>query len=178
MARSVANCVTLLGHGNDDVNPGPDCWAPSEREGGLVRRQMKTHSAYTESAWQRDEAQRLSGRRLTCPDCGSDQRYAPSAGTHPDGSPRHYRACKVCGFWQEADGTPAYRVWQSAHDCRRELGPAETFTCEYCNQDVSTNSHPCGKYLRPDEDGYDCGTCGDFQGIETSTPFLLTGSGD
>ena len=26
----------------------------------------------------------------------------------------------MCGFWQEADGTEAYRVWLSKHDCRHE----------------------------------------------------------
>jgi len=137
---------------------------------------MKQHLPYIEADWQWEESQRLAGKRLTCPDCGSDANYAPKAGIHPDGSPRHYRACKMCGFWQEADGTPAYRCWLSKHTCSKELSPEETFTCEYCGDKISENSHPCGKYLLPDEDGYTCSTCSDFQGRDTAVAFPLRGA--
>ena len=144
---------------------------------GENRREMKHHLPYIEADWKWEESQRLAGKRLTCPDCGSNENYTPKAGTHPDGSPRRYRGCKMCGFWQEADGTEAYRCWRSTHTCSKELSPKETFTCEHCGQEISENSHPCGKYLLPDEDGYKCGTCAHFQGIETRKEFPLAGSG-
>lgn len=138
---------------------------------------MKKHLPYIEADWQWEESQRLAGKRLTCPDCESDDWYQPMSAPRPDGSQRHYRGCKICGFWQEADGTEAYRVWLCMHDCRHELETGKTFTCNDCEQEVTENSHSCGKYLLPDEEGYECGTCGEFQGRETSTDFPLQGSG-
>jgi len=40
---------------------------------------------------------------LSCPDCGTISFYGPR-GRKEEGFPRKYRACKFCGFWQEAFG--------------------------------------------------------------------------
>lgn len=113
---------------------------------------MKEHEPYTASDWKRDMA--LS-RPLPCPDCGSDQLYRPRRAPK-DRAERRYRACKMCGFWQEADGTPAYRCWLSTHHC---------------------TSGPAGKYLRPGEDGYSCPDCHRSIGRDSAKPWPNRGSG-
>ena len=144
---------------------------------------MKPHAPYGATEWLDEKTRANAGRKLKCPDCGSDEWYKPVTGTYTDGSPRHYRACKMCGFWQEADGTDAYRVWQSVHTCMKKLNPGESFTCDYCGQTMTAGEdrgpygHSCGKYMLPDEDGYECQTCGEWQGRkETAVAFPLEGS--
>ena len=144
---------------------------------------MKPHSPYRATDWTSDKARANPVETTSCPDCGSDEHYGPRGGIHSDGSPRNYRACKMCGFWQEADGSDPYRCWQSSHECRRELDAGGSFICEYCGQTFTTGdapvliAHTCGKYLKPDEDGYECGACGKFQGRDTLEPWPLEGSG-
>ena len=143
---------------------------------------MKDHAPYIPNDWDRDRQLVEAGQRLTCPDCGSNENYGPKSGTYADGSPRRYRACKMCGFWQEADTTPAYRTWLATHECRRHPASGETaFFCEYCKQTLLPGPgneivHRCGKYLTPDEDGYTCATCGHFYGRESEERFPLRGS--
>lgn len=143
---------------------------------------MKDHAPYTPDDWHRDCELVKAGQTLACPDCDSNKNYEPK-NCPPNTSPRHYRACKTCGFWQEADGTPAYRVWQSIHECRRPLASGETsFYCKYCGKTLTQSPgneivHLCGKYLMPEEPGYTCATCGHFYGRESEKLFRLRGSG-
>src|SRR5260370_34413891 len=139
---------------------------------------MKVHPPYTEANYQ---AERRQTPPLACPDCGSTGDYGPRAAAHPDGTERHYRACKVCGFWQEADGSPAYRCWKSQHGCARLLDPA--YTSPFCGQTLRPAEpegvavHTCGKYLKPDEDDYFCTTCGHWIHRASQAPWLFRGSG-
>jgi len=57
---------------------------------------------YTPDDWAAD---RLTAVALTCPNCGRSDDYGPREATLDDAHTlRRYRGCKVCGFWQEADG--------------------------------------------------------------------------
>jgi len=87
-------------------------------------------AAYKEADWDRDRADEATGRRLTCPNCDHGE-WFHAVGVPPDtGAERKYRACKVCGFWQRADSTPAYRCRMTVHVC---LGLLDSGTaCEYC----------------------------------------------
>ena len=137
---------------------------------------VKHHGPYDEAAWQAEMALVKAGVRLACLDCGSDADYSPKSAPRPDGSERQYRACKMCGFWQEADGTAAYRCWKSEHVCVRDV--VGSFTCEYCGGVlVGPVAHRCGKYLLPSDSGYDCTTCGHWYGRESHVPWRLPGSG-
>ena len=141
---------------------------------------MKPYPAYDQQTWERDHARERAGEVLSCPDCASASWYHHVSAQHADGSLRLYRACKSCGFWQEADGTPPYRTWRSTHTC---VTPATSpFTCAFCEQLIQPDPfgsamHACGKYLRPTEDGYTCTTCGQWQGRDSSTPWSHPGSG-
>jgi len=137
---------------------------------------VKDHAPYLEADWRADRERVAQGEPLTCPDCDFSDNpllYGPRGGEEGKGPPR--RACKVCGFWQDADGSSAYRCWKSTHRCDPGLnGP---YDCEHCGQTGLTGSHDCGNYLKPREDGYECGTCGRWHGRETPTPWDRKGSG-
>jgi predicted RNA-binding Zn-ribbon protein involved in translation (DUF1610 family) len=64
---------------------------------------MMSHPPYTEADWQHEMAGKGGAATLACPDCGSAADYGPRWHTRPDGTERRYRACKNCGFWQEAE---------------------------------------------------------------------------
>lgn len=90
----------------------------------------------------------------------------------------------MCGFWQAADGSPPVRCWQSLHTCEHQLPPeTREMTCEHCLQTFRAAQpgemieHLCGKYLLPDDPGYECRTCGKHLGQNSATPFPLAGSG-
>lgn len=131
--------------------------------------EVRKHPAYTEREWRRDERRRLGGTKLPCPDCGSAENYGPRKHSHADGSERHYRACKVCGFWQEADGSPAYRAWLAVHRCVQPLRAGQDVgVCRVCGAGFAVQEpskgweHECGRYLTPWERGFDCTNCGRF----------------
>ena len=133
---------------------------------------VKPHPGYSRSDWIRHQ-----GTQLACPDCGSSRDYGPRCAPKAHGGNRLYRACKDCGFWQEADGTPPYRCWKSEHECERKV--YDTYPCQFCgtvlqgSTDGENIIHPCGKYLLPSEDGYECTTCGQWQGRETQVAWPL-----
>lgn len=135
---------------------------------------MKEHEPYSEADWQRDIALRLEGVIATCPDCGSDGDFGPKE------ADRHYRACKVCGFWQFVDEEP-FRCWQSQHECMRQ-GPPMTHHCVHCDRTYHASPdgwivHRCGKYLKPWDDGYTCQTCEASYGRESEVGWKRAGSG-
>ena len=81
-------------------------------------------------------------------------------GVPPDtGAQRKYLACKVCGCWQEADGTLAYRCWMTVHTCLAQL--AKGMHCPYCGIWGPRQWHAaCCRILTTDELGITrCGTC-------------------
>ena len=87
-------------------------------------------AGYTPVDWQADRDAEGRGDVLRCPNCEHANWYHP-VGIPPDsGAERKYRACKVCGFWQEADGKPAYRCWMTVHTCLGSL--AEGARCQFC----------------------------------------------
>src|SRR5260370_14783748 len=90
---------------------------------------MKVHPPYTEANYQ---AERRQTPPLACPDCGSTGDYGPRAAAQPDGTERHYLACKGCGFWQEADDSPAYPCWKFLHVCA--LPVHSDYTCLLVHQ--------------------------------------------
>ncbi len=118
---------------------------------------MKEFPPYDEKQWQADDALKKVGEfhRLVCPDCnfsGDPRWYGP----RDDKQGRHYRACKKCGFWQEADGTSAYRCWMAMHLCEQ--------------------LHPTAWILTPKEPGYLCQSCKTWIGREHSVPWPQLGN--
>ena len=144
---------------------------------------MKEHSPYTEPEWQKDESHRLTGGSFRCPDCNSEENFWPKHHLRSDGSERHYRACKICGFWQEVDGSAPYRIWLAAHTCAVRLRPGQlTVTCVTCENRLiaepgsSEIQHRCGKHLSPWEEGFSCGNCGEYIGREHAQALPSAGS--
>jgi hypothetical protein len=72
---------------------------------------------YFEDDWHRDRQAEATGVHLVCPNCARGEWFHPLGIPPDDGAERKYRLCKVCGFWQEADGTPAYRSVMTIHTC-------------------------------------------------------------
>ena len=118
---------------------------------------------YSRTDWFHDHGAKTA---LPCPRCGRDDDYGPrhdDDGTKPAELVRHYRACKVCGMFQEADGaampyeTRAHlhvclsRVVAGAkcrgcggvrdgrpwHLCARIIPMGEPFTCEECGTRIT-----------------------------------------
>jgi len=145
---------------------------------------VKAHAPYAEPDWQRDALQQSQGAQLACPDCGSCLNYGPRWHARADGTERHYRACKVCGFWQEADGSQPYRVWLPVHTCTIQLRPDQcVFHCPVCSTTTGSEqagaqiTHECGKYLAPWETGYVCRNCSTSLGPRDAKRFQSDGSG-
>jgi hypothetical protein len=104
---------------------------------------------YPASDWDQDAfAMFAEGRDpRPCPACGRIGFYGPRVA----GVIKH-RSCRFCGFYQEADGTPA-RAQPTAHGCSDWpeiarapyvwwLAPGETqFTCPFCKGPVSADEH-------------------------------------
>jgi len=72
----------------------------------------------------------FSGCNIACPSCQNFGFYGPK------GSPeRMYRACKFCGFWQEADGSGPYRCIA--------LFCADCDVYDWTQPRPDNNYHPC-----------------------------------
>lgn len=137
---------------------------------------VKAYPPYTEEDWYAAVVGRMKGERLACPECGSHRDFYPKTGKNSDGTERHYQACRMCGFWQEADGTPAYRCWKSTHRCDPGLPAEEEYSCEHCSQTQLSGPHDCEWYLKLWEEGYACVTCGQYLGRETKRAWPSSGS--
>ena len=115
---------------------------------------------YAEADWHHDRQEEAAGKHLVCPNCGHGEWFHPVGFPPNSGAKRKYRACKVCGFWQEADGTPAYRCLMTVHTC---LGLIPDGTrCQYCGAWGPRNWHPgCWRILAPKElSQAQCQSCG------------------
>ena len=129
---------------------------------------------YTESEWQRDWQALTTGNRLDCPDCGRGENFGPLARRGPGTLDIHYRGCKVCGFWQLADGRSApYRARMTIHLC---LG---AFTsqrdCGGCGNAMPAGLayHLCPRVLDPDETRV-CPECRTVVGPRHAIPWAVT----
>ncbi len=102
---------------------------------------------YSENQWQNEgatafrcEHSQLGSCSLPCPQCKEVGFYSPRQAFADDKKVRKYRACKFCGFWQEAwgdvynerGGAPYRCKMMHCSDCKRydwkvpwakELGP-------------------------------------------------------
>ncbi len=101
---------------------------------------------YSAEDWMREDTRKSVGDKLSCPNCEHTGWYSPIKGRRPDGLERLYRACKVCGFWQEADGMSApYRCVMTLHVCVGRVSFGET--CGSCNHPGSLTWHPCARVV-------------------------------
>src|SRR5437879_4151754 len=80
---------------------------------------------YDEAHWQQEMLLSQFGGCLTCPNCHTLGFYNPRRGIQ-DGVDRLYRACKFCGFWQEAKGPVFEKYGPASYFCRM-------FHCEACS---------------------------------------------
>lgn len=118
-------------------------------------------ATYTKDDWQGERAREEDGEQLSCPGCGRSEWYHPIAVGREDGSHRLYRACKVCGFWQDTGDDP-YRCLPTLHICTGEIARGER--CNSCRTWGPREWHPCIRFLKEEEitaQGYiheECGT--------------------
>ena len=132
---------------------------------------MDAASVYTESAWAEEMRSFEAGELLHCPDCGRSLAYEPRAGEGPvEGGPiRKYRACKICGFWQEADGeSSSYRCVITFHLCLAAI--PDGAQCTSCTVEGPLSHHLCGRYLRESET-YVHESCGTLLGPDHVVPW-------
>ena len=122
--------------------------------------ELRKVPAYSVADWERDRQEEASGDRLACPNCGRSEWYHPVGIPPETGEKRKYRACKVCGFWQEADGSSAYRCLMTAHVCLGDI--KEGAACPYCGTWGPREWHAgCWRILRQPELGVTkCNNCG------------------
>lgn len=108
---------------------------------------------YSAAGWERERAART---RLPCPDCGSSVDYGPRGKR----TGCRYRACKICGFWQELGGDP-YRCRLTGHQCLGEILEGKWCpTCTIISGPLSF--HTCFLILTDDEverGDYACQVC-------------------
>jgi hypothetical protein len=123
---------------------------------------------YSESEWRSDKLLQ-AGRRLACPNCDSDV-YFKAYGTT-----RGYRGCKVCGFWQEADGvSQPYRCHATEHVCVGDIPRGAVCGC--CEKPGPISYHLCWRVLTPREvaeRSYTCSVSGTVLGVEHVIPWAV-----
>lgn len=128
---------------------------------------------YSEADWQRDGTQ-MQSSPLACPDCGHTENFAPMSRPGIGSLEIHYRGCKVCGFWQIADGqSAAYRCRMTAHMCLGQFPVART--CGGCGNQMpaGVTYHPCLRVLAPDETR-ECPECHAEVGTPHVVPWAVT----
>ncbi len=111
---------------------------------------------YTLADW---TAEHIATPRLPCPNCGRTDLYQILKVQRDDGTWRHYRCCKVCGFWQNADGSPAFRCVKTVHTCNRPI--PQDGQCANCLGGGPRGVHRCARALTTSEVGvFACKHCG------------------
>lgn len=117
-----------------------------------VRRSLKRYATarrigpLTVQAWIQERAD-VSAKRAECPACGRMDNYSTYEIDQPGTTSRKYRGCKLCGFWQEADGRSLpYRTVLTVHVC---IGPiSENSQCSSCLVWGPRAQHCCFRVLR------------------------------
>lgn len=108
---------------------------------------------YSPADWQREWDE---GHKLKCPRCGSDEDFGPRQTFQADRTFRRFRACKRCGLFQEADGSPPYQTVLLVHQCTiSETG----LQCRSCGRRPRTGQHDCARIVREGE-SFNCPQCG------------------
>ena len=97
---------------------------------------------YTLQMWNNDR------KAQECPVCHHVGDYKAY---HEKIADRHYRFCKLCGFYQDVDGDPIQQVL-TEHQC---IDLSEGERCDRCRQWGPRKQHSCLKAVRPDEFGTD-----------------------
>lgn len=125
---------------------------------------------YTIDAWCEDKRREKNGEVLLCPNCGESNWFHPVEAPLKDGTTWKYRACKMCGFWQKADLSKAYRCVMTSHVCSATLPHNES--CSYCGAWGPIRWHPCWLILpRPELDVTSCANCATVLGQEHVIPW-------
>ena len=107
---------------------------------------------YTPEQWRLDRQADGNGKQLECPNCEREQWYHPIGIPAATGAERKHRACKICGFWQEADSTAPYRCVMTAHVCLGNITRGNQ--CAYCGTWGPHDWHAgCWRILRREELG-------------------------
>jgi hypothetical protein len=116
---------------------------------------------YTESLWEQEmksgqgieilfsDGRRISfGTNLPCPDCKTVGFYGPRLIKEGETITRKYRACKFCGFWQEAAGAVLIDHGSKPYRCNH-------FYCDKCGNygwrspwNEGNEICPCGAEMR------------------------------
>ena len=113
-------------------------------------------ATYSRADWQIDR----SVVRAPCPRCGHDEDYGPrdDADTALPGNVRHYRACKVCGQFQEADGMSApYETVITVHHCLGKIGAG--VKCGGCGNVMAGRPWHLGPRIIRAGDTFTCPEC-------------------
>lgn len=129
---------------------------------------------YTEADWQSDRQTLTGGGRVACPDCGHTRNFAPLARRGSGLLEIHYRGCKVCGFWQIADGRSApYRCRMTVHLCLGEFDTQRD--CRGCGNGMPAGLtfHLCPRVLEPGETR-ECPECHTQVGKSHVVPWAVT----
>jgi hypothetical protein len=116
---------------------------------------------FTEEDWAAEMNKRINcGRHkeiyagccnIPCPYCRVIGFYEPR-GRKEEGFPRKYRACKFCGFWQEAAGKTYDEHGGDWYRCKM-------YKCEKC--DTGSEKYNCYNWREPWEEGsFHCPKCG------------------
>jgi len=112
---------------------------------------------YSLTDWLHD----VGSRGLPCPRCGRDEDYGPrdDAATAPPDSVRYYRACKVCGMFQKADGrSEPYETLVMVHVCLSAV--AAGVVCRGCGGVRDGRPwHLCSRVV-PTTETFICPECG------------------
>jgi predicted RNA-binding Zn-ribbon protein involved in translation (DUF1610 family) len=125
--------------------------------------------AYTSTDWQLEWD---AGQKLRCPRCGSDEDFGPRQSVQPDRSFRHFRACKRCGLFQDADGhSEWYQTVLLVHKCQTRGADAQ---CKSCGRRPRSSEHDCARIVREGE-SFVCPECGITVGNEHMHPWPESG---
>jgi len=92
---------------------------------------------YTEADWLAEDAALKKGSAPPpCPSCGRTGFYAPRADDNIP--PRHYRACKFCGLWQDVGMRPHTIIRYECHHWLHQVAdwkePHESWDCPVCDK--------------------------------------------
>lgn len=128
---------------------------------------------YSLTDWLHDAG---SGGGLPCPRCGHDEDYGlrDDAATATPENVRYYRASKVCGMFQEADGrSDPYETTITVHLCLSSV--AASAVCRGCGIVREGRAwHLCPRILAAGE-AFTCPECDTNPADEHTIPWAAPG---